>query len=237
MVQLDYAASGPKFGGRVTWSCAKTFGAILAQQHCNQMERSWSKRKLELNTFYQVGFKKISLLVKSKLTGVSSDEVTPRSSTGHTLMGLHCIHRILKQNLRIQSQSPEQKLCYKARWFYGIVTSRPFTYFEPSASRSSGASLNRIVENLCSCIIKLIPWAKWNVTRHFCWFPTMFELIWYHQQTLPSMTVKSLRFSKNLYVCPHGPWPTHLCRYVKTKIMYLCLWTWKRESMYLPKKC
>jgi len=24
--------------------------------------------------------------------------------------------------------------------------SRPFTYFEPSASRSSGASLNRIVE-------------------------------------------------------------------------------------------
>ena len=82
----------------------------------------------------------------SKLTGVSSDEVTPRSSTGHTLMGLHCIHWILKQNLRIQSQSPEQKLCYKARWFYGMVTSRPFTYFEPSASRSSGASLNRIAE-------------------------------------------------------------------------------------------
>ena len=64
----------------------------------------------------------------------------------------------------------------------------------------------------------------------------MFELIWYHQQTLPSVTVKSLRFSKNLYVCPHGPWPTHLCQYVKTKIMYVCLWTWKRESMYLPKK-
>ena len=50
----------------------------------------------------------------------------------------------------------------------------------------------------------------------------MFELIWYHQQTLPSVTVKSLRFSKNLYVRPHGPWPTHLCRHVKTKEMYVC---------------
>ena len=62
---------------------------------------------------------------------------------------LHCIHWILQQNLRVQSQSPEQKLCHKARWFYGIVfTSRPFTYREPSiTARSSGASLlNRIVE-------------------------------------------------------------------------------------------
>ena len=65
----------------------------------------------------------------------------------HTLMGLHCIHWVLQQNLRIQSQSPEQKLCHKARQFYGVVTSRPFTYLEPSiTARSSGASLNRIVE-------------------------------------------------------------------------------------------
>ena len=110
------------------------------------MERSRITRKLDLDAFYQVGFKKIFLLVKSKLTGVSSDGNRPGPSTGHTLMGLQCIHCILKQNLRIQSQSPEQKLCYKARWFYGMVTSRPFTYFEPSASRFSGASLNRIVE-------------------------------------------------------------------------------------------
>ena len=83
----------------------------------------------------------------SKLTGVSSYGVTPGPSTGHTLMGLHCIHWILQQNLRIQSQAPEQKLCHKASWFYGMVTSRPFTYREPSSTaRSSGASLNRIVE-------------------------------------------------------------------------------------------
>ena len=84
------------------------------------------------------------LLFNSKLTGVSSDGVRPGPSRD-TLMGLHCIDWILKQNLRIQSQSPEQKLCYKARWFYGMVTSRPFTYLEPSiAARSSGASFNMI---------------------------------------------------------------------------------------------
>ena len=130
------------------------------------MERSRITRKLDLDAFYQIGFKKISLLVKSKLTGVSSDEVTPRSSTRHTLMGLHCIHWILKQNLRIHSQSPEQKLCYKARWFYGMVTSRSFTYLEPSiASRFSGASLNRIVEIyvLVSPNWYLEPNERWHV--------------------------------------------------------------------------
>ena len=61
------------------------------------------------------------------------------------LMGLDCIHWILQQNLRIQRQVPEQKLCHKARWFYGMATSRPFTYLEPSiAARSSGASFNMI---------------------------------------------------------------------------------------------
>ena len=161
LVQLDYAASGQNFVD--VWREAVQKLVAQSWQHCNRMERSWSTRKLELNIFYQVGFKKISLLVKSKLTGVNSDEVTPRSSTGHTLMGLHCIHWILKQNFRIQSQSPEQKLCYKARWFYGIVTSRPFTYFEPSASRSSGASLNRIVE------IYVHVSSSWYLEPHETW--------------------------------------------------------------------
>ena len=61
------------------------------------------------------------------------------------LMGLDCIHWILQQNLRIQRQVPEQKLCHKARWFYGMATSRPFTSLEPSiAARSSGASFSII---------------------------------------------------------------------------------------------
>ena len=61
------------------------------------------------------------------------------------LMGLDCIHWILQQNLRIQRQVPEQKLCHKARWFYGMATSRPFAYLEPSiAARSSGASFSII---------------------------------------------------------------------------------------------
>ena len=80
----------------------------------------------------------------SKLTGVSSDGVTPGSSRD-TLMGLDCIHWILQQNLRIQRQAPEQKLCHKARWFYGIVTSSSVTYLEPSiAARSFCASFNII---------------------------------------------------------------------------------------------
>ena len=83
---------------------------------CIWMERSRIAKKLDLDAFYQVGFKMISLLFKSNLTGVSSDGVWPGPSRD-TLICLHCIDWILKQNLRIQSQSPEQKLCYKARWF------------------------------------------------------------------------------------------------------------------------
>ena len=82
---------------------------------------------------------------KENWTGVSPG-VTPRPSTGHTLMGLHCIHWILQlqQNLRIQSQSPEQKLCHKASGFYG-KKSRPFTYVKPSiAARSSGAAFDQV---------------------------------------------------------------------------------------------
>ena len=76
-----------------------------------------------------------------------SDGVTPGPSRGHTLMGLDCVHWILQQNLRIQSQSPEQKLCHKARRFYVMATSRPFTYLEPSiTARSSGASFDLYVQ-------------------------------------------------------------------------------------------
>ena len=158
---------------------------------------------------------------------MSPDGVKPVPSRD-TLMGLHYIHWILQQILRI-SQSPEQKLCHKARWFYGMVTWRPFKYREPSiTARSSGASFNLYVDNMCSCIIKSIPWAKCNVIRHFCWFRTMFELIWYHQQTFPSATLKSLRFSKNWYVGPHGPWPTRICLYVKIETcMYVNMETRK----------
>ena len=187
------------------------------------MERSRITRKLDLDAFYQVGFKMICLLFNSKLTGVSSDGVRPGPSRD-TLMCLHCIDWILKQNLRIQSQSPEQKLCYKARWFYGMVTSRPFTYLEPSGSRSSGASLNRIVEIYVpvSSSWYLEPNETWHVI--FVGFPTMFELIWHHQQTLPSVTLKSLRFSKNPYVGPH--W--FLANTVKTKkCMYVNMETRK----------
>ena len=99
----------------------------------------------------------------SKLTGVSSDRVTPGPSRD-TLMGLRCIHWVLQQNLRIQRQAPEQKLCHKASWFYGIVTSRPFTYRELSiAARSSGASLNRIVELRFSSSWYLEPNETWHV--------------------------------------------------------------------------
>ena len=167
------------------------------------MERSRITRKLDLDAFYQVSLKMIFLLFQVDRRG--ADGVRPGPSRD-TLMCLHCIDWILKQNLRIQSQSPEQKLCYKARWFYGMVTSRPFKYLEPSGSRSSGASLNRIVE------IYVPVSSSWylepNETWHVIGFPTMFELIWHHQQTLPSVTLKSLRFSKNPYVGPHGPWPT-----------------------------
>ena len=147
----------------------------------------------------------------SKLTGVSSDGVTPGSSRD-TLMGLDCIHWILQQNLRIQRQAPEQKLCHKARWFYGIVTSRSFTYLEPSiAARSFGASLNimnRISRNLFSHIIKLIPWAKSTVRRHFCWFSTMlnwFGTITKHSHRRVYQTSKILqkdRLDKKLHMIP-----------------------------------
>ena len=196
------------------------------------MGRSRITRKLDLDAFYQVSLKMIFYC--SKLTGVSSDEVTPRSSTGHTLMALHCIPWILQQNLNFQRQAPEQKLCHKASWFYGMVTSRPFTYLEPSiAARSSGASLNRSVEIYVpvSSSWYLEPNETWRVI--FVGFPTMFELIWHHQQTLPSVTLKSLRFFKIQYVGLHDPWLTHLCLYAKTKIV--CMRTWKRESMYLRK--
>ena len=138
------------------------------------------------------------------------------------LMGLDCIHWILQQNLRIQRQSPEQKLCYKARWFYGMVTSRPFTYLEPSiAARSSGASLNRIVG-----IIKLIPWAKWNVIRHLRWFPnyvwtdlvpsTIISIV---SDSQKSKILRDFRFETN------STWPKeppHLCLYAKTKKCNVC---------------
>ena len=147
-----------------TWSFAlrvspRTFCAIFTQAYCSRqtglkklilqscvlIERI--TRKLDLDAFYQVGFKFQNdvYFYSSKLTGGGSDEVTPRPSTSHTLMGLDCIHWMWQQNFRIRSQPPDQQLCYKARWFYGMVTSRPFTYLEPSiAARSSGASFNII---------------------------------------------------------------------------------------------
>ena len=220
-----------------------TTAKFNSKDWCYTLAFWWNDHESERNWTWtpftqQVGFKMIFLLFNSKLTGVSSDGVRPGPSTGHTLMGLHCIDWILKQNLRIWSQSPEQKLCYKARWFYGMVTSRPFTYLEPSiAARSSGVSFNMIEQNCknpCSCITKLIPWAKWNVTYHVCWFP---NYVWTDLATSTNTLISDSQESQILQksVCRSHMilGLTHLCLYAKTK--NVCMRTWKRESMYLRK--
>ena len=64
----------------------RTFAQVLR----TLQPANWTlKIDVDLDAFYQVGFK--IMFYSSKLTGVSSDEITPRSSTGHTLMGLDCL--------------------------------------------------------------------------------------------------------------------------------------------------
>ena len=89
------------------------------------MEGSRIIRKLDLDAFYQVGFK--IMFYSSKLTGVSSDEVTPRSSTGHTLMGLDClsVHGLFAHFFRtLQPPNLTLKIDVTLLHFDGTITNR-----------------------------------------------------------------------------------------------------------------
>ena len=218
---LDDAASGQNFVDLKLCTACQSTDLLLAtakldsKNRCYTLACWWNDHESQRNWTWKPFTKLVSRLFvySSKLAGVSSD--------GSRLYSLD-----LQQNLRIQRQSPEQKLCYKARWFYGMVTSRPFTYLEPSiAARSSRASLNRIVG-----IVKLIPWAKWNVIRHLRWFP---NYVW--TDLVPSTIISIVSDSQKskinkLHMAQGATTSLSVCKNEKMYIMYVNMETRKHGT-------
>ena len=232
MVQLDDAASGQNFVDlKLCTACQSTdFCASFAHIATGKLDSKnwsyslafwWDDHESQGNWTW-TPFTKLAwkwYFYSSKLTGVSSDRVTPGPSRD-TLMGLRCIHWVLQQNLRIQRQAPEQKLCHKASWFYGIVTSRPFTYRELSiAARSSGASLNRIVELRFSSSWYLEPNETWHVIFvgfQLClnWFGAINK----HSHQRLSRVSDSSKFSMSVYMILGS----HIFVCMQKRKMYVC---------------
>ena len=145
-----------------------------------------------------------------------------------------CVHWILQQNLRIQSQSPEQKLCHKARRFYVMATSRPFTYLEPSiTARSSGASFDLYVQiyvflyHQVDTLSQMKRETSFLLVSNYVWtdlVPSTHVSISNSQDWDSQIQI----LQKSVRNGPRGPWPTHLCLYVKTNnACILCMETRK----------
>ena len=109
--------------------------------------------------------------------------------------------RILESKANLLSKSSVTRQGASMAW---LVTSRPFTYREPSiTARSSGASFDLYVQIYVFLYHQVDTLSQMKRDTSCLLVPTVFELIWCHQRTFPSATLKSLRFSKNRYETVH----------------------------------
>ena len=206
---LDDAASGQNFVDLKLCTACQSTDLLLAtakldsKNRCYTLACWWNDHESQGNWTWKPFTKLVSRLFvySSKLAGVSSDG-----------------SRLYSLDFAAESSNPKTISWAKALLqgkvilWHGNVKAFHVSWTLHCGKIFWRASLNRIVTSMVSSSWYLEPNETWYVI--FVGFPTMFELIWYHQQSFPSFpTLKSLRLTNSTW--PKEP--PHLCLYAKTK--------------------